>query len=292
LASSPVWSKLDDAPHLQKAIVVSEAHNYILEKLRRLAAKDNRPAAMPVGANSYSTLFTFVTRERERIAGSAFSQLSIVAILEGSKEILSMGRHRRFAAGTVIVLPAGWSGDVVNDPDPQSGIYRAIFITFPDQLARRATKAFPPARVASQIDLPLDSLLAAAVHHAGEGIAAGGLPTALIEHRLLEVLMVLGMRGALPGSLETTADAVRALVRWQPDRPWTADLIATELGTSNATLRRRLSREGASLRDVLASERIALATTLLVEDGLSLREAALATGYRSPRRFAGRLRSA
>lgn len=292
LASSPVWSKLDDAPHLQKAIVVSEAHNYILEKLRRLAAKDNRPAAMPVGANSYSTLFTFVTRERERIAGSAFSQLSIVAILEGSKEILSMGRHRRFAAGTVIVLPAGWSGDVVNDPDPQSGIYRAIFITFPDQLARRATKAFPPAHVASQIDLPLDSLLAAAVHHAGEGIAAGGLPTALIEHRLLEVLMVLGMRGALPGSPETTADAVRALVRWQPDRPWTADLIAAELGTSNATLRRRLSREGASLRDVLASERIALATTLLVEDGLSLREAALATGYRSPRRFAGRLRSA
>jgi len=292
LASSPVWSKLDDAPHLQKAIVVSESHNYILEKLRRLAAKDNRPAAMPVGANSYSTLFTFVTRERERIAGSAFSQLSIVAILEGSKEILSMGRHRRFAAGTVIVLPAGWSGDVVNDPDPQSGIYRAIFITFPDQLARRATKAFPPAHVASQIDLPLDSLLAAAVHHAGEGIAAGGLPTALIEHRLLEVLMVLGMRGALPGSPETTADAVRALVRWQPDRPWTADLIAAELGTSNATLRRRLSREGASLRDVLASERIALATTLLVEDGLSLREAALATGYRSPRRFAGRLRSA
>jgi len=274
LASSPVWSKLDDAPHLQKAIVVSEAHNYILEKLRRLAAKDNRPAAMPVGANSYSTLFTFVTRERERIAGSAFSQLSIVAILEGSKEILSMGRHRRFAAGTVIVLPAGWSGDVVNDPDPQSGIYRAIFITFPDQLARRATKAFPPAHVASQIDLPLDSLLAAAVHHAGEGIAAGGLPTALIEHRLLEVLMVLGMRGALPGSPETTADAVRALVRWQPDRPWTADLIAAELGTSNATLRRRLSREGASLRDVLASERIALATTLLAEDGLSLRESA------------------
>ena len=84
----------------------------------------------------------------------------------------------------------------------------------------------------------------------------------------------------------------RSLVRWQPDRPWTADLIAGELGTSNATLRRRLSQEGTSLREVLASERVALATTLLAEDGLSLREAALATGYRSPRRFADRLRSA
>ena len=85
---------------------------------------------------------------------------------------------------------------------------------------------------------------------------------------------------------------MRALVRWQPDRAWTADLIAGELGTSNATLRRRLSREGASLRDVVASERVSLAKTLLAEDGLSLREAALATGYRSPRRFTDRLRSA
>ena len=271
---------------------MSEAHHHILEKLRRLAAKDNRPVAEPTGIGSYSSLFTFVTRERERIASCSFSQVSIVAILEGSKEIVSMGRQRYFSAGTVLVLPAGWNGDVVNDPDPQTGVYRAIFITFPKDLTRRAAKAFPPAQIASQADLPLDPLLAAAINHAGEGIAGGDMPIPLIEHRLLEILMVLGMRGALPGSPETTAEAVRALVRWQPDRAWTADLIAAELGTSNATLRRRLSREGASLREVLTSERVALATTLLAEDGLSLREAALATGYRSPRRFADRLRSA
>ena len=288
----PAWSKLHNIPNQQEAIIVSEAHHQMLEKLRRLAAKDNRPAVAQTGIGSYSTLFTFVTRERERIAGSAFSQVSIVAILEGSKEIVSMGRQRHFAAGTVLVLPAGWSGDVVNDPDPQTGVYRAIFITFPEELTRRAAKAFPPAQMASQADLPLDPLLAAAINHAGEGIAGGNMPIPLIEHRLLEILMVLGMRGALPFSPETTAEAVRALVRWQPDRSWTADLIAAELGTSNATLRRRLSREGASLREVLASERVALATTLLAEDGLSLREAALATGYRSPRRFADRLRSA
>ncbi|NTF86470.1 helix-turn-helix transcriptional regulator [Agrobacterium rhizogenes] len=267
-----------------------EAHQ-ILEKLRRLAGKDNRPAVMPADGKSYSTLFTFVTRQRERIAGSAFSHVSIVVLIEGYKEVLSMGRHLRLPAGTVLVLPAGWCGDVVNDPDPQSGVYRAIFISFPDELVRRAIRAFPPARTASQIDLPLDPVLAAAIHHAGDGIASGQLPAELIEHRLMEVLMVLGMRGALPASPETTAEAVRALVRWQPDRAWTADLIAVELGTSNATLRRHLSREGSSLRDVLASERVALATTLLAEDGLSLREAALATGYRSPRRFAERLRS-
>ena len=189
---------------------MSEAHHHILEKLRRLAAKDNRPTAAPNGAGSYSTLFTFVTRERERIAGSAFSQVSIVAILEGSKEIVSMGRQRHFAAGTVIVLPAGWSGDVVNDPDPQTGVYRAIFITFPQELTRRAAKAFPPAQIASQAELPLDPLLAAAISHAGEGIAGGNMPIPLIEHRLLEILMVLGMRGALPGSPSTSGPHLTA----------------------------------------------------------------------------------
>lgn len=268
-----------------------EAHQ-ILDKLRRLAAKDNRPAGIPGDQRANSTLFTFVTRQRERIAGCAFAHVSIVVIVEGSKDVISMGRQFRFAAGTVLVLPPGWLGDVVNDPDPRSGVYRAIFISFPDDLVRRAARAFAPGPTARQIDLPLDPILAASIHHAGEGIAFGELPEALIEHRLTEVLMVLGMRGALPATPQTTADAARALIRWQPDRAWTADLIAAELGTSNATLRRRLSQEGTSLRAVLTAERMTIAATVLSEDGLTLDEAALAAGYRSSRRLANRLRKA
>jgi AraC-like DNA-binding protein len=264
---------------------------HILERLTKLAAKDNRPAALPEGAHRRPALFSFVTRERERIAGCAFPRASIVAIVEGSKEVVSMGRQMRFAAGTVLVLPAGWRGDVVNDPDAESGAYRAIFIDFPDELVARAARSFAPQRPARQLDLPLDAVLSSAIHHAGEGIVAGNLPDALIEHRLMEVLMVLGMRGALPVKARTTADEVRALVRWHPDRAWTADIIAAELGTSNATLRRRLSQEATSLRTLLADVRVGLATAMLAEDGLSLREAALAAGYRSPRRFVERMRS-
>jgi AraC-like DNA-binding protein len=264
----------------------------ILDRLRHLAARDNRPAIPIAELTGASALFTFVTHERERIAGCAFSRMSIVAIVEGAKELVTMGRHLRFQAGSVLVLPAGWRGDVVNDPDPESGAYRAIFIDFPDALVRRATAAFPPKRGAGRLDIGLDPVLAAAIHHAGEGISAGNLPAALVEHRVMEVLMVLGMRGALPVIAETLAETVRSLVRWQPDRAWTADSIAAELATSNATLRRRLSEEGASLRDLLASERVALAKTMLATDGLSLREAALASGYRSPRRFAQRMRAA
>ena len=264
---------------------------HILERLLKLAARDNRPSALPDGALRTSALFSFVTRERERIAGCSFPRASIVVIVEGAKEVVTMGRHLRFAAGTVLVLPGGWRGDVVNDPDTATGVYRAIFIDFPDELVARASHAFPPHRKGGQLDLPLDAALSSAIHHAGEGIVAGNLSAALIEHRVMEVLMVLGMRGALPFKARTTGDAVRGLVRWQPDRAWTADMIAAELGTSNATLRRRLASEDTSLRTLLAEVRIELATAMLADDGVSLREAALATGYRSPRRFAERMRS-
>jgi AraC-like DNA-binding protein len=264
----------------------------ILDRLTRLAAKDNRPSAPVSDARGAACLFSFVTHERERVAGCSFSRASIVVIVEGAKEVVSMGRHLRFAAGTVLVLPGGWKGDVVNDPDPQSGCYRAIFIDFPDQLVRRAVRSLPPATSAPHFSVPLDPVLAAAIHHAGEGIASGNLPMALVEHRVMEVLVVLGMRGALPARADTTADRVRALVRWQPERAWTADLIASELGTSNATLRRRLADEGTGLRDVIAAERISVARAMLSVDGLSLDEAALAAGYRSTRRFSNRLRLA
>jgi AraC-like DNA-binding protein len=263
-----------------------------LDRLSRLAAKDNRPSIPIADIKGAASLFSFVTHERERIAGCAFSRASIVVIVEGAKEVVSMGRHLRFAAGTVLVLPGGWRGDVVNDPDPESGVYRAIFIDFPDDLMRRAGRSLPSAKGEPRFSVPLDPILAAAIHHAGEGIAAGNLPAALVDHRLMEVLVVLGMRGALPVKAETMAERVRGLIRWQPDRAWTAQLIAAELGTSNATLRRRLAEEGTGLRQVMASERIALAQAMLAEDGLTLAEAALAAGYRSARRFGDRLRMA
>ncbi len=263
----------------------------ILERLRRLVAEDRRPMAPLADRNAASSLFSFVTHRRERIAGAAFSRLSIVVIVEGSKEVLSMGRHQRLDAGTVLVLPPGWRGEVVNDPDPASGAYRAIFIDFPDALVRRAETGLAPLRRPALPHLALDATLAEAIRHAGDGIMDGNLPAVIAEHRMLEILMVLAMRGALPARADTTTDAIRALVRWQPDRAWTADLIAAELRTSNATLRRRLGLEGTSLRAVIAGERMALAEAMLAVDGLSLREAALATGYRSPRRFAERRRA-
>ncbi|MDQ0474977.1 helix-turn-helix domain-containing protein [Labrys wisconsinensis] len=270
--------------------------NPALAALRRMAQKDSRPPALPMAAGGPS-LFAFVACARERIAGTVLPRPSLVVVLEGAKELVAMGRPLRVGAGHAVALPAGWQGDVVNDPDPDTGFYRAIFLDFAETLVLGAHRAHPEWRVAAhgrRAEVALDPLLTAAIHHAAEGIA-GGLPPLLVEHRQMEILLILGMRGVLPlrpgAGAASSAEAVRALVRWQPDRAWTADLLAAELGTSNATLRRRLAREGQALRALLAEERTALGRRMLREDGASLREAALAAGYLSPRRFAERLRA-
>ncbi|WP_198350588.1 helix-turn-helix transcriptional regulator [Burkholderia ubonensis] len=267
-----------------------------LDTLLSLARQDRRPRPSD-DVDAAPSVFTFVAHDRERIAGVGLSRPALVLILEGGKELLTMGRHLRFAAGTALVLPAGWRGDVVNIPDPRSGFYRALFLDFAEDLVISAHRAHPdwqPRDYVHRLALPLDGVLLAAIEHAATGIAAGGLPRPLAEHRIMEILLILGMRGALPlrphAIAAATADAVRLLVRWQPERRWTANDIARELGMSNATLRRRLAREQATLRGVLTDERMSLAAALIEQGGTTLRDAALATGYVSVRRFSERLR--
>jgi hypothetical protein len=105
----------------------------LLQALRRLARTDNRPSA-PLRATTRPSMFSFVTRERERIADVFLSRPSLVVVLDGSKELITMGRTMRFTAGHAIVFPAGWRGDVVNQPDRRAGFYRALMLDFSEAL--------------------------------------------------------------------------------------------------------------------------------------------------------------
>ncbi len=79
---------------------------------------------------------------------------------------------------------------------------------------------------------------------------------------------------------------VRNLVREEPERAWSIDAVARLLGVSAATLRRRLARDGASLRELLLEERLSLAQVLLGDGRASVAEVALRCGYASPGKFA------
>lgn len=268
-----------------------------MQALKRFAIADTRPVSL-LRVTTRPSMFAFVARQTERIADVFLPRASLIIVLEGAKTLVTMGRQMHFAAGSAIALPGAWRGDVVNRPDDTSGVYRALFLDFSEALVLGAHRAHPEWQVrpgAPNIEVALDPVLVGAVLHAADGITAQALPAVLVDHRIMEVLLILGMRGALPLSphagAQSMADAVRALVRWHPDRPWTADLIAATLGTSNATLRRKLSQDGQALRTLLAQERMASAAALLKTTGVSIRDAALASGYQSPRRFVERFKA-
>jgi AraC-like DNA-binding protein len=273
-----------------------------LEAFRRaLAAQGRSAGGGDDGGDGGPALTTFFTRRRERVTAFVMPSAALVVPVEGEKQLHVGGAVHRFRPGELLILRAGWRGDAVNEPDPETGCYRALLLTFPSDLVQRARRAHPD-RPASELRggyfarLPLTDVLASTLLHVAAGIADGaGLPSHVVEHRVMEVLLLLADGGVLPlvpdARRDGAADAVRLAVSARPDHPWTAALLARDLGTSEATLRRRLAREGTSLRVLLQQERMAAAKLLLKQERVSVTEAAAACGYASRARFARRFQA-
>ncbi|WP_448187508.1 helix-turn-helix transcriptional regulator [Azospirillum sp. sgz301742] len=267
-----------------------------LKRLMVYVGHDRRPTdPLPP---TRPALWSFVCRDRERLAPVHIQSTVLIVVIEGVKEVTDGRGTHRFTKGSALLFTPGWSGTVVNEPDPACGAYRALVLDFSAELVRRLLRAHPPsaetAHPKRDLRVAFTPALAEAMLHAAAGLTAGLAPR-LVEHRCMEVLLALLDEGVwwlgrgIPGS---TAEAVRQLVRAHPDRPWTAADLAGEIGTSVGTLRRRLSKEGVALRTLLAEERVAHARHLLEAEGLSVQQAAEACGYTSRSHFARRVRTA
>lgn len=267
-----------------------------LKRLMVYVGHDHRPTDPLPPARP--ALWSFVCRDREHLAPVRIHSTVLIVVIDGVKEVTDGRGTHRFPKGAALLLTPGWSGTVVNEPDPASGTYRALVLDFPAELVRRLLRAHPPgaetAHPIRNLHVAFTPALAEAMLHAAAGLTAGLAPR-LVEHRCMEVLLALLEVGVwwlgrgIPGS---TAEAVRHLVRTHPDRRWTATDLAGDIGTSVGTLRRRLSEEGVTLRALLAEERVTHARHLLETEGLSVQQAAEACGYTSRSHFARRVRTA
>lgn len=109
----------------------------------------------------------------------------------------------------------------------------------------------------------------------------------IIFHRTQELLMWLQLQGAAHhvhccGGLK---DRLRMLFEGDLNRSWKAPQAARELGMSEATLRRALSKEGTGFTEMLRDVRLSFALMRIQTTQHSLAEIAFECGFSSQSRF-------
>jgi AraC-like DNA-binding protein len=267
----------------------------LLDRLRPLAAAPGRPRKEHGMHPRGKQLFSYCCFTAERLAQFTVQKPVIGVVLSGAKEFWLGDSGRRFTAGDVFVLPGGATLDVVNLPDERNGRYEALIVevaTLPQSIARLPFPARRAARPEFDISITLTPELVDALAHAATTLATSEQATALAEHRLAEVLMLLRDDPAARALFDAPlADRIRWMVAAEPSRRWTAEEIGSRLAIGASTLRRRLSAEGTPLRTALAEARMQVAQGMLASGEVSVTAAAEAAGYASRSHFTRRFRS-
>jgi AraC-like DNA-binding protein len=246
-------------------------------------------------------LATYHARAVETIRDMTIAEPALIVVLDGVKEVHIAGDLFEFGPGEPFVLPAGHPFDIVNRPDETSGRYRAVFITLPRDLVRRVSQAHPrrsttpPASTREPHDpgIDLTPQTVDTISHAATALRRTGLDTSLAEHRVMEILLLIGHVPAIAQSgASTVSERARHHIALSPMDPWRGPDLARLLGLSTATLRRRLAEEGTSLRRILTAERMRRARAMIDDGERNIAAIAAACGYSSRSHFAASFRSA
>jgi AraC-like DNA-binding protein len=268
----------------------------LIRDLAHLARLDTREIPF---TDKFSFISAFVARRTETVHSISMPVAGLLVVLEGVKTVIWAGRTFHYGPGEAFALPEGAYVDVINEPDPKTGMYRAFHLGFSSallEMARRNWSKLAADAVARDPTVEMTPALCSAVLHTSQALAGeGGASTRVIDHRLLEVLLILAEAGAAPLRPDvrtcSITDAVRAVIRQAPGRPWEVTDVARQLRTTDPTLRRNLRHEGTGFRQILAEERMRTARMLLLEGRATVAEAAQTGGYTSLSHFSKRFQS-
>lgn len=228
-------------------------------------------------------------------------QPALILVAQGTKTVRSeRGASARAKPGQAIVIDGQQTVDFTNAVPSGVDNYEARWLVFDPALledpgyqacAAQLEQQHASVRLVPKVAAPL----ASAFERAAQALAPdAALPESIARLRVLEVLhWLLEQHGVALRAPQAQADVsakVRALITGRLDTEWTAGRIASALAVSEATLRRRLVAEGASLTQLLVDARMATALTLLQATTQPVSSIALSVGYESPSRFAVRFR--
>lgn len=252
---------------------------------RRTAAP--RSTAEPVAAGEGARIVAYV---EHRVKAVVVHDDALMLIKHGRKSLITPGGRLDVDRGHGLLLAAGTSWDVVNDPLGQ-GRYEALFLAFAPALVqelRPDAGVAAPALVHDARVLPPDEALAEAAERAASFLKARAVSPTVRRHRLMEVLLLLAERGHVfaPRQSLGWGERVRRLVAQRPDADWTEDALGAAFNASASTLRRRLDEDQAPPLATLVREvRLEIALGLLQTTRLPVGEVAQRCGWTSHSRF-------
>ncbi|HEY1396278.1 AraC family transcriptional regulator [Roseateles sp.] len=225
-------------------------------------------------------------------------QPALILVDRGIKTVRpARGASVRGRPGQMLLLRGQQTVDFTNDV-AEGEHYEARWLVLDNALLEDAFYRATAARIAS-VDSPLAPVrllarvrtdLADAFERGRQALASDpALPDAVARLRVLEVMQWLLEDGLVlrsaPAEMNVSVQ-VRALIAGRLDHDWTAARVAQALAMSEATLRRRLAAEGASMTALIVDARMASALTLLQATTHPVSRIANAVGYDSPSRFA------
>lgn len=216
-------------------------------------------------------------------------QTMIVLVQSGSKRVRqSNGEAIEILPGGLLIFPAGTFITIENRII--SGVdYAAYCVSYPDSYLEGIFQAIEGSRKnASAIHLdPCPQDLALLLRELESLSADKVLPEEVRRHRMLEPLVWLRALGiALPIPHEKTLDCrLRDLLSADPAHKWRSQEVASQMGFSEATFRRKLQKCGATFSSILMNVRLELGLTLLQTTQLPISQIALDCGFATPSHF-------
>lgn len=235
-----------------------------------------------------------VQRSELRFSRIAIDRPALILVRHGTKILQSPRGEWVIRAGEAVALAGGQSFDVTNRISSR-GLYEARWLVWDASVLERFVRATPEQPpLAGAVSLGrVNATFTGAFDRALEAVGdVRHVPAGIAAHRLSEILLWLSLQGIRFPVAEnlTLAARVRRLVESALADDWPASEVARRLSLSEATLRRHLAKEGATLGDLLTDIRMSYALLLLQSTDQAVNRIALDVGYESASRFAIRFR--
>lgn len=227
-------------------------------------------------------------KNQHGLANIQVNQLHMGMILHGQKQLKLHHQQVNLSAGDLFIIKPDTVADTVNIPDPETGEYLTILVPMCEEVIQAAQMIW-----AKPITDKTEAILRFSIHDFAPHLLSW--QTALFEQDLVKarlsiaaILVQLCQQQCSDVLIVPAPQLSKRIYQWvleQPQHAWQSSEIEARLGLSSATLRRKLSQEQTSLREIITHARLAYALELLYSNKLPMKTIAAKSGYQSVATF-------